>query len=331
MNKGIEELKAIYFAPDALVTQPRKVYRIHSDGLRYYYTIDQDGEARFFPSVTTILHMTMPKAPQLVQWIADRGYDEAMQEAEKRADYGTIMHGLCADLAIQRKFDLATVKDQALQYLRKNGRPEAWASDWESDLKSDVLAFAMWLIDYNVEIMAIEITLASDTLGYGATLDIVCNLDIEVKGYFGEVYKSGDKKGLPKESKQVYRKRAIVDMKSGRKGFYEDHALQLQAYKKLWDENNPAQPIDMLANWSPKEWRSAPSYNFKDQTDAKNAAKKWDLLLAIAKLEIEGRDKTITTYDGTIDLTQGLDQNITVLPLSEYVKVKQDNKDTQDK
>ena len=70
----VEEIKAEFFNEDALQEQPEPVYRLDSNGHRYYYTFDENGEPTFFVSVTTLIKQTMPTSPQLVKWIADMWY-----------------------------------------------------------------------------------------------------------------------------------------------------------------------------------------------------------------------------------------------------------------
>ena len=86
-------------------------------------------------------------------------------------------------------------------------------------------------------------------------------------------YKSGAKKGLPKETGEPMEILVIVDLKSGRKGFYKSHKVQLAIYWLMWKSCYSDQPCPVgVYNWSPKDWRwkSGPSYNFTDQTDAYN-------------------------------------------------------------
>ena len=60
----------------------------------------------------------------------------------------------------------------------------------------------------------------------------------------------------------------MIDFKSGRKGFYESHVHQLYLYKDMWEENYPDIPVQSVFNWSPKDWRKSPTYNFECQDDA---------------------------------------------------------------
>ena len=83
----VEQIQAEFFNEDALQEQPEPVYRLDSSGHRYYYTFDEDGEPRFYVSVTTLIKQTLPTAPSLVKWIADMGYEESQRFAQERAHY----------------------------------------------------------------------------------------------------------------------------------------------------------------------------------------------------------------------------------------------------
>jgi hypothetical protein len=179
------------------------------------------------------------------------------------------------------------------------------------------------MIDTNCKPLAIELCLWHPD-GYAGAIDIVCELDVEEKGFFGETYASGVNKGQPKESKRTVRVRAIVDIKSGRKGFYESSEIQLHAYKAMMAYHFPEEEmiISKLFNWSPKDFRGAvPSYNLKDQTDSKRA-KKLPHLVSLAKIEDETRSNSVTVINGSIDLLKGLSGNITEKTFIELIKEK---------
>ena len=120
---------------------------------------------------------------------------------------------------------------------------------------------------------------------------------------------------------------AIVDFKSGRKGFYEEHELQLHLYREMWNVNFEDKPIERVFNFSPKDWRTKPTYNLKDQTDSVNA-KKLPYLLALATIEDEKRDNTLTIIRGVLDLDNGkIADNMLTLSLSELIRTKADSKE----
>jgi len=279
---SINEIKAMYFDEKALMVSPVPLYRYEHKGDRFYYYIEPTPEldpmrtydaqdkppVRFAVGVTTLTRKTIPQDEFLTKWIADQGYDNAIAYRDLRAKYGSLMHTVTATLAIKRVADLDTFAEVVANYCKVN-HVETNQTVWTDDLKQDTLGFAAFMREYNVKPLAIELSLVSPNLGLAGTLDLLCELDITEKGFFGETYASGVNKGQPKETKRSYRGLAIVDMKSGRKsngGVH--HAAQLALLRLLLNENNPdfaAQEIK-LYNWHPKDWETKPSYTLIDQT-----------------------------------------------------------------
>lgn len=316
-----QQIQAEFFNEDALQEQPETVYRLDSSGHRYYYTFDEDGEPRFYVSVTTLIKQTLPTSPSLVKWIADMGYEESQRYAMERAHYGTFMHSQIAELLIARCYNLDTIRDRLKLFIESEQLPSDFIG-YADDIKKDILAFAQFMKDTDLKPLAIELVLTNPEDGYAGAIDLAAELTIEEKGFFGEVYKTGVNAGQPKETKRQRRIRAIIDFKSGRKGFFPEYEIQLHAYMKMWNMHFEAHPIDKVFNWSPKEWRGkTPTYNLKDQTDSKNA-KKLPFLVELARIEDEKRDNTIVSCTGIINLDNedGLERNITELSLSEVVK-----------
>lgn len=327
----VEEMKAIFFDFDALREAPERVYRLNSSGHRYYYTFDENGEPRFFVSVTTFIKQTLPTSPILVKWMADMGYEESQRYAAERANYGTFMHGQIADLLITRKYDLNVLKSRLKRYVETEQLPSDFIN-YADDLKKDILSFAQFMIDTKLKPLAIEIILTHPRDGYAGALDLACELEIEEKGYFGETYKTGANAGKPKQSTITKRVRAIIDFKSGKKGFFEEHEIQLQAYKEMWDIHFPNNPVDKILNWSPKDWRGqTPTYNLKDQTNSPNL-KKLPYLVELARIEDDKRENTIVACSGLIEIDSCVDlsKNITEFTLSELVKKRQDDETPKD-
>lgn len=315
----VEEIKAEFFNADALQEQPEMVFRLDSSGHRYYYTFDENDEPRFYVSVTTLIKQTLPTSPSLIKWIADQGYEESQRYAAERANYGTFMHTQIAELIINRRYDLSELRNRLRDYIERNQLPSDFIN-YADDVKKDLLAFAQFMRDVDLKPLAIELVLTNPEDGYAGAIDLAAEITIEEKGFFGEVYKTGANAGQPKETKQKRRIRAIIDFKSGRKGFFPEYEIQLHAYKKMWNLHFKNYPVEKVFNWSPKDWRgTTPTYNFKDQTDSKNA-QKLPYLIELARIEDEKRDNTIVLCNGIIDVDCGLDTNITELSLSEVVK-----------
>lgn len=317
----VEQVQAEYFNEDALQEQPEPVYRLDSSGHRYYYTFDEDNEPRFYVSVTTLIKQTMPTSPALLKWIADMGYEESQRFAAERASYGTFMHAQIAELIINRSYNLNGLKNRLKLYIESEQLPADFIN-YADDFKKDILAFAQFMKDTKLKPLAIELVLTNPIDGYAGAIDLCAEITIEEKGFFGETYKTGANAGKPKESKQERTVRAIIDFKSGRKGFFPEHEIQLHAYKEMWNMHFEAFPVERVYNWSPKDWRgTTPSYNFKDQTDSMNA-KKLPYLIELARIEEEKRDNTFVSCSGIINLDKesGLENNIVELSLSEAVK-----------
>lgn len=316
-----EEMLSVFFDEDALLEQPQKIYRLQGTNRRLYYTFDENQEPVFYTSVTTMIKFTMPTSPHLIKWIADMGYDEAELYKEERASYGTFLHSELATLLITKKYDFETLPDRLKAYVDK----EKLAGDFinhADELKKDILAFAQFMVDCEVEPLAIELVLAHPRDGYAGAIDLYCQMTVEKTGFWGEHYKTGANAGKPKATKKRMRIKAIVDFKSGRKGFHEENEVQLEAYKQLWEENFKEHKVDAIYNWSPKAWRTGPSYNLKDQTEARSRAK-LEHLVNLARIENDRKENSVIVISGNLDITKGTEANFKEFSLAELVKKKE--------
>ena len=298
-----EEMKALFFS-DALIEPSYKVWQLNSKGHRYYYKFNDDGIPEFYPSVTTILSQTMPKSDYLVKWIAEKGIEEAERYKMERAAYGTFMHAQFEELIINRCYDLDELPSKLLSYIAKNNLSPDFVQ-YADELKKDVLAFAQFVIDYDVKPLAVEIALVHPVHHYAGMIDLPCTMND------------------PKTGERI---NAIVDFKSGRKGFHEEHEIQLHLYAMMWCANYPDIPISKVFNFSPKDWRKKPTYNLKDQTESPNA-QKIPYLLKLAAVEEEKRSNTFTHVSGSINLDCNTDltKNVISMTLSDIVKKRGNN------
>lgn len=306
----VEEMTAMFFNVDALIEPPYKIWQLNSKGHRYYYRYDENGNPEFFPSVTTILSQTLPKSPFLIKWIADKGIEESERYKGERAAYGTFMHAAFEELLINRAYDLDGLKGKLKSYIENNRLPDDFIY-YADDLKKDVLAFAQFVLDYDVRPLAVEIALVHPYYKYAGMIDCPCTMLAKIGG--------------------TDRINAIVDFKSGRKGFYEEAEIQLHLYRDMWNVNFEQYPITKVFNFAPKDWRKRPSYNLKDQTDSPNA-KKIPALLNIAAIEDEKKDNIFTAVSGAImlDNAPDLTQNVISLTLAELIKTKAPKETTPD-
>lgn len=306
----VEQMQCMFFDKTALIEPPYKVWQLNSKGHRYYYRFDENGQPEFFPSVTTILSQTLPKSQFLIEWIASKGIDEAERYKAERAAYGTFMHAQFEELIINRVYNLDDLKGKLKTYIEVNRLPDDFIY-YADDLKKDVLAFAQFVIDYDVRPLAVEIALVHPYYKYAGMVDLPCTM-----------------KRSPCSDERIT---AIVDFKSGRKGFYEDAEIQLHLYKMMWNVTFEDYPVTHVFNFSPKDWRKKPSYNLKDQTNSPNAAK-IPALLEIAAIEDEKRDNIFTAVSGSINLDEmnNFADNVISLTLAELIKTKAPADETPD-
>ncbi len=325
MDLSVEEIKALFFDEEALLETPVQVYRLnhHSAG-RYYYKFIK-GEPIFYLSVTNMIHASMPTSPHLIKWMSEMGYEAAEAYKEERAGYGTFMHIQFQKILIERGINLDAIAEELKDYILKENYPISSYNKWLYEIKFDILGFAQFLLDANVQPIAIELVLASDKYGYAGAVDLCCYMDIIETGFYGETYKSGDRKGEPKESKRTRRIIAIIDFKSGKKGFWDSHEVQLNAYKEMFEENFPHVKVEKIFNYAPTDWRTVPGYKIKDQTDGPNK-EKLRLFVELAKIERKKKDKVVTIIEGVLDLEKGhvgLEDNYKEISLDSFVKGKQ--------
>ena len=269
----IGEIRAMYFDNDALRIPEMTMYRMDIRGGRNYFTIPltEEGEEPdpvFFTGVTTLTSRMIPKEEALVKWMCGMGYDNAIAYRDERAYYGTLMHTIFAEFLINGKVDLNLLDSVVGNYIIAHQLWHVDLPEWVAHQKQDLLAFAQFCIDYDVKPLAIEVTLGDPVRKVAGTVDLVCKMTIEEKGYFGEFYKSGPRKGEPKETKRKREVLAIVDFKSGRKSHGGKHnAAQLYFYKSLVHFTWPDLEIERVYNWNPKDWRTTPGYTLTDQTE----------------------------------------------------------------
>lgn len=322
-----EQMQAYFFDEKALRVPNYRLYQLNTRGVRYYYTLNDHGEPTFYPSVTTILQEVMPRNVFLEKWKAEMGWEKANAYTQERANYGTFMHGQIEKLLVARSYDLDALKAELAKYIEREQLPTDFIN-YAEDLKKDILAFAQFVIDYDIKPLCIEEALFSSK-GYAGMIDLVANMRrYTVTEEAKAREKKGDKWTEKDEEKYSERLVAMVDFKSGRNGFYESHVFQLYMYKDMWEEHYPDIPIEGVFNWSPKDWRKSPSYNFECQTDAQNPeiAK---LLLEQYKLR-KTETKSFTLVSGVINLSDGVSNNYETLTLEELVKERTTDKVEQD-
>lgn len=317
----VESEASIFFDESALREVGYTLYRMDSSGLRWYYTLNEDNEPTFFISVTSKNQLVIPKGYGFHQWLKNNSAEESDYIRDSRSAYGTMMHIEFGRLLLNRRYDFENLREMVFNTAQIEGFYEL-RNEWHSELVKDMLAFGTFLQENRVKPLAIELMLKSEKHGYAGGIDLVCEMDVEVKGFHGEVYKSGKRKGEPKETKEIQRKICIVDYKSSKKGnYYEEHEVQLEDYREMWNENFPEMQAEMIFNYSGNDWRTSPSYKLFDQT-GKTSRKKAELYIQMYKLKREEDNlspKDVLSVGGIMDLEGNISDCYKIQSATDFV------------
>lgn len=306
-----EHIQTEWFDKDALRLPNYKVGRVNFGRGRSYIRINEDGTLesplRLYTSLTTAINSCAPMERQLLEWHCRHGLQEAERLTEIAQHYGTLLHLEIGKYLREGVYDFGTAQDVVESYTSAENYWQPECRGWADKIRYDMAAFCQFVFDYNVKPLGIEYVLLSER-GFGTLIDLVCNMTIMVDGLdYDNPYKTGPRKGEPREVKAPKQIRAIVNFKSGRHGFYRTHGLQIEAESQLWEENFPDLPLDAAYNWSPKEWIANPSYNLKDWTgDVSTEEVSHVLGLAEIRYASKAAGKTYLNIDGVVSTPESL-------------------------
>lgn len=322
----VELVNTQWFDANAIRLPDYKVGRINYGAGRSYIRILPDGSLenpfRLYTSLTTALNSCAPMERPLLEWYCKLGLAEADRYVKMKQHYGTLMHILIGDFLMTNTFDFEAIDEKVQEYLSEHSYFEKEVNDWPSDLRYDIAAFIKFANDVNMKALGVEYVLLSER-GYGTLIDIVCEMTIQEKGFWGDVYLSGPRKGEPKESTKPVDVRALINMKSGRHQFYRVNGIQVACEKILWEENFPDLKVDRVFNWSPKDWDTTPSYNLKDWTEEIGESEISSILnLADIRFAQKAVNKKYVTIGGQYYSTRGLDECVKVLSAEEWANKK---------
>lgn len=220
---------------------PYRLFRYDKGDDRFYYRM-ADSHLIPYLSVTSFTHKSLPTSQYLLDWYGKMGSAAANQYKKTAAEYGTILHIEAVEAFKENRYSWRTLEKTLTEKMPQQYR--YLYGEWLWTLKKDLMAFFQFRKDAIVNIIALEIPVYSDKYRLAGTIDMVC----EIK--FG--------------GKTVY---AIVDFKSGKKGFWEAHELQLHCYKELWNERfGDLINVTHVFNFAPNNWTKKPTYKLKNQT-----------------------------------------------------------------
>jgi hypothetical protein len=280
MKQEIELLKALFaesdFEQQAARIIGEKIYRIEIAGLRHY--MRENG--RTYKSLTTFLDAVLPTPKALQSWrdnlAAEFGSAEKVdQYVSATADYGTALHIAIAEYCQRGFVEWIDFEHWALDTLQAYGMKGETLAAATRELIHDFAAIIQFFHDYRVEVIAVEIPVWSNH-GIATLIDLVVEMD--EKNY----------QKTPDDKRK--RQKAIINLKSGKKGFFETHAFQLVGEMMMFNDvysDAVGYKVEKVYNLAPTDWKEIPTYKLKDQTEniLENKMKEqFNVLLEFARL-----------------------------------------------
>lgn len=316
----IELLKALFveqgFSEKTQRIQGEKVYRVQIGGMRHY----RRESGRIYKSLTTFLSSVMPENKFLTTWkmnvAAELGGKKQVDEfVGKTADYGTALHIACADFCRNNGVTWAEFETQALQMLMDCGLSVESIEYAMPEFIRDFAAIVQFFHDYRVRVIAVEIPVWIDE-GVATLIDLVVEMD--AKNYD----KTPDEKRV--------RHRAIINLKSGKKGFFETHLMQLVGERMMFNAVYAGvlgYEIEQVYNLSPTDWRTKPAYNLKNQTpeiENKNMVDQFRLFLELGKARgvLRVPVKTFQVFTGRTEYGDDPCKNMTTMTYDDFSRLK---------
>lgn len=275
-------IEAVMYREDVLGPRPRhRVLQRHHVGDSRYYVVQFGqpdgswGDPQMYAGVTSVTKArNIGHGEHLYEHYASfPSYKDAKHALFLASAKGTIFHSLAAECLTNRLPDFGTSEmDRHLRgHIHSQGiDPEEVIVEWTRFFYKSLLGLKQCCMDYNIEPLAIEVVLgephqyfgdgSKTNFGYFAQIDLICFLDIEEEGPWGEPLKSGPNKGQPKVVKRPKRVLAIVDFKTGSSDS-RSHDMQLLLQLPLVKAAFP-HLVDSIGdirifNWHPTDFKTA--------------------------------------------------------------------------
>lgn len=236
--------------PDILnlqsIAPPYRLFRYDKADDRYYFRYI-GGQPIGYLSMTSFVSKVLPTSPFLIQWMMKHGEEGAVYQRDMKAEYGTTLHILSTELERQGRGDWTEIKRAAYDAAIHNGYKNE-ALVWESEMVNDLLSFLIFRKERNVQTIAAEFPVCSDAYGLAGCIDRVVRMEFNKTTI-----------------------NAIIDLKSGRKGFWDSHKVQLHGYMKIWNDLfGEVFPVTHCFNLAPaaNALKAKTKYKLENQTDA---------------------------------------------------------------
>lgn len=281
----VETARSVYFDTAAIREPGYVLYRAdggRSGDARWYWEPDAD---QYYGSTTSVIDATQPTPYGILDFLKRLG-EKADDYRDLRARYGTWLHINCVRLLIDGEIDLEAVVETM---------PDPGL---ELEAQKDLLAFEAFRRQHQIHPLAIEAVLKSDEFQVAGAVDLVALMRIG-SGKGGNWIKAdAGTQGVPVLG--------VVDYKSGKGGFYPKHGQQLRIYRAMVAEEWPdlgrvaveyfretgdeatrkmlegveELPLRMF-NWSPSDWKVAPSWSFKEWHEETEADRSWRTMIRL--------------------------------------------------
>lgn len=296
-----------------------KFFRTNVAKMRHYLRITNNS-VKWFPSVTTVISKAVPDGDGLNMLRTQKGenFHSWMNEL---AHQGTFIHKEIGDYLRTEKFSWEFFETRVKAYLEKHNVTHYDLESWIYTLRPKIVALLRFIKEMKVTPLANEIVVSYEDrekgLCYAGAIDLIGYVNVREKGYHGEVYKSGTKKGEPKETYQEARKLMIIDFKSGT-SFFKTYGMQLKMYKMALEQSTGLK-VDGIMNVCPKEYKNGnqPNYNYKiwEDSEVKNVETYLELFFDEYK-----RPEKVAVFKGEMNGQDGIDSIFSYKEADEYVK-----------
>ena len=263
--------------PDYLsrgVKVPYKLRRFDRGDDRYYHIISRNKIKESYISITSLCSKVLPITEGLKRYIGNMGYEGSQKDMAIRAARGSLYHIESMRPILKKGYSftkLETTFKESLPYWARD-----YADEWLEEFKRDLMCWFLFLKERVRKIYAVETPLRCKKWGYATTID----MRAEVK--FGRRYVD-----------------SIVDLKSGKKGFFEPHVLQLHGCREAWNENFPNLKATHIFNFAPVDYRKSVTYKLENQTEKMigefDGIPEWEYWFRLAKAR--GIIKPPSKYD----------------------------------
>lgn len=217
------------------------------DDRLYFVRVSEEEDYKTVLSVTSFTQKVLNNAYVLMKWQDNvGGLDIANYIKNMRAEYGTMCHKIFGEMLKMGTYDFDYVKRLAWETAFELGYKYE-ASQWVEDVVEDVVSFLYFMLERKVKVIGLEFPIADVELGLGGCIDLICEMEFN-----GKIV------------------RAIVDFKSGRKGFFEGHELQLGLYKHIFNRHySSVFEISHVFNFAPTGVGTKAKYKLQNQSNSK--------------------------------------------------------------